>query len=207
MTTPLQYQNYTSDAQANTIEEFTDHFGFPAPSHPLMTLIRLPGMNYDLGTQQTIQVHLYSVVFKQGVKGSTKYGWRQYDFSKGFMSFFTPGQIVPWDDSIDLADSSGWLYWSNNQKTTCESFAFGLTYSALTVCQAISIAITVVLPAPVASFSAKRISSGLASLLAFAICSSIATPDFPILGATSVNQIAVSTASIWQKNGRIPANS
>jgi hypothetical protein len=34
------------------------------------------------------------------------------------------------------------------------------------VCQAMSIAITVVLPAPVASFSASRISSGLASLLA-----------------------------------------
>jgi hypothetical protein len=34
------------------------------------------------------------------------------------------------------------------------------------VCQAISMAMTVVLPAPVASFSARRISSGLASLLA-----------------------------------------
>ena len=34
--------------------------------------------------------------------------------------------------------------------------------TALTVCQAISIAMTVVLPAPVASFSARRISSGLA---------------------------------------------
>ena len=39
------------------------------------------------------------------------------------------------------------------------------------VCQAISIAMTVVLPAPVASFSARRISSGLASLLALARCS------------------------------------
>ena len=38
--------------------------------------------------------------------------------------------------------------------------------TALTVCQAMSIAITVVLPAPVASFSAKRVSSGLASRLA-----------------------------------------
>ena len=38
--------------------------------------------------------------------------------------------------------------------------------TALIVCQAMSIAMTVVLPAPVASFSARRISSGLASLLA-----------------------------------------
>ena len=43
--------------------------------------------------------------------------------------------------------------------------------TALMVCQAMSIAITVVLPAPVASFSARRMSSGLASLLALARCS------------------------------------
>jgi hypothetical protein len=44
--------------------------------------------------------------------------------------------------------------------------------SALIVCQAMSMAMTVVLPAPVASFSASRISSGLASLLADARWSS-----------------------------------
>ncbi|CFN63427.1 Uncharacterised protein [Bordetella pertussis] len=38
--------------------------------------------------------------------------------------------------------------------------------TALTVCQAMSMAMTVVLPAPVASFSAKRSRPGLASLLA-----------------------------------------
>ena len=43
--------------------------------------------------------------------------------------------------------------------------------TALIVCQAMIIAMTVVLPAPVASFSARRISSGLASLLALARCS------------------------------------
>ena len=43
--------------------------------------------------------------------------------------------------------------------------------TALIVCQAMSIAMTVVLPAPVASFSARRSSSGLASLLAAARCS------------------------------------
>ncbi len=79
--------------------------------------------------------------------------------------------------------------------------------TALTVCQAISIAMTVVLPAPVASFSARRISSGLASLLAFARCSRKRLPRLPSCGATSVSQIAVSTASTWQKNGRTPLNS
>ena len=70
-----------------------------------------------------------------------------------------------------------------------------------------SIAITVVFPAPVASFSAIRVGrSGLASPFARAIQSRMSLPAFPALGATSVNQMAVSTASIWQKNGRRFAN-
>ncbi|MCY1540199.1 hypothetical protein D9M68_758240 [compost metagenome] len=75
--------------------------------------------------------------------------------------------------------------------------------TALTVCQAMIIAITVVLPAPVASLSARRINSGLASLLAAFRCSSSSLPGLD-RGATSVSQIAVSTASTWQKNGRTP---
>lgn len=78
--------------------------------------------------------------------------------------------------------------------------------TALTVCQAISMAMTMVLPAPVASFSARRMSSGLASLLALARCSRTFLPVFPACGATSVSQMAVSTASIWQKNGRMSLN-
>ena len=66
--------------------------------------------------------------------------------------------------------------------------------TALTVCQAINMAMTVVLPAPVASFSARRINSGLASLLALAKWSSNRFPPLKC-GATSVSQIAVSTAS------------
>jgi|GEM_PF-4113642 len=75
--------------------------------------------------------------------------------------------------------------------------------TALMVCQAISMAITVVLPAPVASFKATRISSGLASLLALTRCSRKDLADLPDFGATSDSQIIVSTASIWQKNGLI----
>jgi DNA helicase IV len=60
----------------------------------------------------------------------------------------------------------------------------------------ISIAMTVVLPVPVASFRASLINSGLASLLALARWSRKVLPTLPILGATSVNHIRVSTASI-----------
>jgi hypothetical protein len=79
---------------------------------------------------------------------------------------------------------------------------------AFTVCHAISIAITVVLPAPVASLSATRNSSGFASALALPRCLIMRLPDWSFVSpATSVSQIAVSTASTWQKNGRIPLKS
>jgi hypothetical protein len=72
--------------------------------------------------------------------------------------------------------------------------------AALTACQAMSIAITVVLPLPVAIFMAMRKSSGLASSLALPIWSNMPF-EAARLGATSVSQINVSTASTWQKNG------
>jgi len=74
--------------------------------------------------------------------------------------------------------------------------------TALTVCQAISIAMMVVLPAPVASFKARRSSSGLACSFAPLMCSQNLSPRLPSFDATSVSQIAVSTASTWQKKGR-----
>ena len=60
------------------------------------------------------------------------------------------------------------------------------------VCHAISMAMTVVLPAPVASLSAIRGSSGFIAR----------SRSLSARGAISDNQIAVSAASIWQKNSR-----
>ena len=78
--------------------------------------------------------------------------------------------------------------------------------TALMVCQAINIAMTVVFPAPVANLSASRDRSGLASLLALTRWSRNPLPALPVRGATSVSQMAVSTASTWQKKGRMPLN-
>ncbi len=75
--------------------------------------------------------------------------------------------------------------------------------TALMVCQATTIAMTVVLPAPVASFRASRASPGFASSLACSRSSRIFRSSRPSCGATSVSQMTVSTASTWQKNGRM----
>ena len=75
--------------------------------------------------------------------------------------------------------------------------------TALTVCHAMSMAMTVVLPAPVASLSASRARPGFACALAAARWSRKRRPSLPRPGATSVSQIAVSAASTWQKKGRM----
>ena len=80
--------------------------------------------------------------------------------------------------------------------------------TALTVCHAISIAMTVVLPAPVASLSASRARSGFDCSFAASSRSRISrTSRRPLFGATSVSQMTVSTASTWQKNGRMSLKS
>ena len=78
--------------------------------------------------------------------------------------------------------------------------------TAFTVCQAMSMAITVVLPAPVASFSARRLRPGFACSLAACRWSRKLRAWRPSFGATSISQITVSAASTWQKKGRMPAN-
>ncbi len=77
--------------------------------------------------------------------------------------------------------------------------------TALTVCQAMSIAMTVVFPVPVASLRAIRQISGFADSFPASMYRRYRCP-FLVCGATSVSQIAVSTASTWQKNGRIALN-
>ena len=78
--------------------------------------------------------------------------------------------------------------------------------TALMVCQAMSMAMTVVLPAPVASLSASRESPRLACSFVALRRSRKSRPSLPGRGATSVSQMTASAASIWQKNGRMSAN-
>ena len=73
--------------------------------------------------------------------------------------------------------------------------------TALIVCQAMSIAMTVVLPAPVASLRASRASPGLYCSVVASSRSRISRSPRPSRGATSVSQMTVSAASTWQKNG------
>ena len=93
----------------------------------------------------------------------------------------------------------------DDQKAAANSQLAG-ERTALTVCQAISMAITVVLPAPVAIFMREAQKFGVGLLVG----SPRMCPGYwrsgASFGATSVSQMTVSTASIWQKKGRTPSN-
>jgi AraC family transcriptional regulator, transcriptional activator of pobA len=93
--------------QVNSIEEFVDRYQFSAPTHPLFFISRIAGQGDEAA--KAVQFNLYSIAFKTGVKGKSKYGWREYDFSKGLLNFLAPGQILSWNDSTDHSETTGWL--------------------------------------------------------------------------------------------------
>lgn len=95
----------------NTVEEFIECLGLPAPMHPLISIIRrdeIKGQNYT-PINNPVQLNLYSMVLKEGSKCTAKYGWRDYDFSKGLMNFFAPGQTHHWNEQTDDSEASGWM--------------------------------------------------------------------------------------------------
>jgi len=92
-----------------TVRDFTEHFGFPKPAHPLLTVIDLEqtrGVRPALGPALR---QLYIVSLKKNLKGLLQYGQRPYDFSEGVMAFFAPGQVCEATPSVDVSELSGWM--------------------------------------------------------------------------------------------------
>lgn len=98
--------------KVNTIEEYTELFGVPAANHPLVSICRLTDVEEFVPLGNPVQLNLYTITIKDGTTCSAKYGWRDYDFKKGMISFFAPGQILAWDEnagSVENAERWGWL--------------------------------------------------------------------------------------------------
>jgi len=95
----------------NTIEEFTERMGSPPANHPLISIFRVSDINY-VPLDKPIQLNLYSIVMKDGAKFSLKYGWREYDFSRGYLNFCAPGQVHSFDDrKYEKAEHSALWGW------------------------------------------------------------------------------------------------
>lgn len=93
----------------NTIEEYTTALGCPQANHPLISICRLSDVKDYIPLGKPVQLNLYSVVMKDGANCTTKYGWREYDFTKGAINFFAPGQIHSWDEKTENVGRWGWM--------------------------------------------------------------------------------------------------
>ncbi|MCL2511750.1 MAG: helix-turn-helix transcriptional regulator [Bacteroidales bacterium] len=96
----------------NTIEDYTERFGFPPANHPLITINRMAEVKNYTPPDKPLQFNLYSITMKDGSQCTSRYGWREYDFRRGLLNFFAPGQIHSWDASWEKLENPavwGWL--------------------------------------------------------------------------------------------------
>lgn len=93
----------------NTIQECTESLGCPPANHPLISICRLADIKGCVPIGKPVQLNLYFIVIKDGTNCTAKYGWREYDFAKGLMSFFAPGQIHLWNEQAPQNNSWGWM--------------------------------------------------------------------------------------------------
>ena len=92
-----------------TVSDFTQHFGFPPPVHPLLTVIDLQASPHHTPPSGPAWRQLYIIALKKNLKGRIHYGHRAYDFSEGVLAFYAPGQLCENNDSIDTSELSGWM--------------------------------------------------------------------------------------------------
>jgi len=93
----------------NTVEEFTALLGCPPANHPLISICRLADIKDFESIDKPVQLNLYFIVIKDGTNCTAKYGWREYDFARGLMSFFAPGQMHLWSEQATQTNSWGWM--------------------------------------------------------------------------------------------------
>lgn len=93
----------------NTVEEYTERLGCPPANHPLINICRLTDVKEYIPIGKPVQLNLYSITIKDGSTCTAKYGWRDYDFKKGAISFFAPGQIHFWNEKTENFGRWGWM--------------------------------------------------------------------------------------------------
>jgi len=99
----------------NTIEDCTEILGFPPANHPLVTICRMDDVKNFVPLDKPLQINLYSIAMKDGSNCNSMYGWREYDFRRGLINFFAPGQILSPNEKSkksempENSDVWGWL--------------------------------------------------------------------------------------------------
>ncbi|MGI4863801.1 MAG: helix-turn-helix transcriptional regulator [Janthinobacterium lividum] len=97
----------------NTVADFTQHYGFAAPTHPLLTVIDLARYAPPALAARPVLHHLYLIVLKRHFDGQLPYGQQVYDYRQGVLGFYAPGQPVqfcpPGNGVPAPARPEGWM--------------------------------------------------------------------------------------------------
>jgi AraC-like DNA-binding protein len=92
-----------------TVSDFTRHFSFPPPTHPLLTIIDLEATRHQTPPSGPMLRQLYIITLKKNLKGLIQYGHRAYDFNAGVLAFYAPGQLCEANAAVDTSELSGWM--------------------------------------------------------------------------------------------------
>lgn len=56
-----------------------------------------------------MRLNLYTFTIKDKTTCNASYGWHSYDFTRGCMNFFAPGQVHSWEEKTVNAGRWGWM--------------------------------------------------------------------------------------------------
>ncbi|GAA4160965.1 helix-turn-helix domain-containing protein [Chryseobacterium ginsenosidimutans] len=95
-------QQQSNINQIKSISQLVRVLGFPAPLHPLITLVDYNNVSIEMfPKEQKISLDFYKISFKPTFTGHIKYGQGYYDFEEGGLAFLKPKQIVFPPDNIE----------------------------------------------------------------------------------------------------------
>lgn len=96
-----------------SVSQFHDILGLPAPEHPLISFInehesmRKVDIDENLfGVRFTSD--MYTIMYKDKISGSIGYGRNSYDFQEGTLIFASPGQVFTAPEKHEMDGKSGW---------------------------------------------------------------------------------------------------
>ncbi|NUY81950.1 helix-turn-helix transcriptional regulator [Flavobacterium sp. MAH-1] len=90
-----------------SITEIHRLMGLPKPSHPLVSIIDLKGLQDDPEIKAVV-FDLYVISLKRGCD-NLLYGQQKYDFDEGFMAFMAPGQVLRGEENGVPSNLEGWM--------------------------------------------------------------------------------------------------
>ncbi|WP_022826286.1 helix-turn-helix transcriptional regulator [Hymenobacter norwichensis] len=95
-------------ATLSTVADFTRHYGFPVPAHPLVTVVDLAQHPPTGVAAAPAWRALYVILLKRHFDGQLPYGQQEYDYQPGELGFYAPGQPVTFCPAATQA-GAGWL--------------------------------------------------------------------------------------------------